>query len=66
MVTDDSLRSEIRKYRHEIKDIPGPNEGRIHELREAIHKGTLINKRVLRETAQTLLNHLRGGGNRRF
>ncbi|MDD5085158.1 MAG: hypothetical protein PHE61_03830 [Candidatus Omnitrophica bacterium] len=58
MVISDSLRKEIEKYKREMEDIPWPNQGRIQELRDAIRKGTLINKKVLRETAQNLLNHL--------
>ena len=52
------LFQQISKFKKELENIPDPNEGRINELKEAIANGTLINDKVLDETAQRLVDQL--------
>ncbi len=52
------------QYIEELKiyaeSIPGPNEGRIQELKDLIRSGKLITKEAIRETAEKLAQQFLG------
>ena len=52
------LFQQVSQFAKELENVPGPNEGRIKELQDAIANGTLINDKVLNETAQRLTDQL--------
>ena len=52
------LFQQVSQFVKELEDVPEPNEGRIQELKDAIANGTLINDKVLNETAQRLSDQL--------
>jgi len=52
--TPKTLAQYIKELVAYMESIPGPNEGRIQELRDIIRKGKLITKDAIRETAQKL------------
>lgn len=62
--TVDNAPKALAQYIKELvvysESIPGPNEGRIQELRDLIRKGKLITKDALRETAQKLTQQFLG------
>ena len=49
-----NLNQEVEKYRRLLAEIPDPNCGRIHEIKEAIQKGTFLTKEAIMETAERI------------
>ncbi|MBI4972119.1 MAG: hypothetical protein HZC17_09890 [Candidatus Omnitrophica bacterium] len=41
----------VMRLKKEMEHIPGPNEGRIQELKEAIRKGTFVTDEMIDEVA---------------
>ena len=58
--TNPSLKQEIERFKRELKEIPEPNFGRIHELKEKIKKKTLLTKEAIEEAAERLAERFFG------
>lgn len=51
---ESNVKKEIEKYKRLMEDIPGPNCGRIRELKDAIRKGTFLTKEAIMESAERI------------
>ncbi len=52
------LMQEVEHFKKEIENVPGPNEGRIAELKSAIADGSFMTDQAINETATRLAEQL--------
>lgn len=55
-----ALARHIEELKAYVESIPDPNEGRIQELRDLIHKGRLATREAIREVAEKLARQFLG------
>ena len=48
------LNGKLEQYKEIVNALPGPNEGRIEELKEAIRNGTLITPQAIQVSAERI------------
>jgi two-component SAPR family response regulator len=54
MNEEDSVRSDVERFKRELRDISEPNCGRIEELKSQIKKGEILTQEAIQEAAERI------------